>query len=152
MRNLIKERRDMTHHGGKTRNVVAAVAVTLMLATFSLAQDSEKVLYTFPGGRHGAVGATQFVSDSAGNLYGTTLSGGNNSTSCESATGVPGCGVVFKLAPGAHGTWKETVLYTFTGGKDGAIPVGGVIFDSAGKNFTHQSCGDSKKMSLVLQF
>jgi hypothetical protein len=40
--------------------------------------------------------------------------------------------VVFKLTPGAHGSWKESVLYTFTGGKDGAIPVGGVILDSAG--------------------
>lgn len=90
----------MTHHGRTTRNVTLVVTATLMLAASALAQDSENVLYTFPGGRHGAVGGTQFVSDSAGNFYGTTISGGNNSTGCEIATGVPGCGVVFKLTPG----------------------------------------------------
>ena len=126
----------MTHHGRTTRNVVVAVAATLMLAVSALAQlDSEKVLYTFPAGRHGAVGATQLVRDSAGNLYGTTFSGGNNSTSCEIYTGVPGCGVVFKLTPRAHGTWAETVLYTFTGDSDGAVPAGGVTLDSAGNLF-----------------
>jgi hypothetical protein len=122
----------MTHPGRRTLNVVAAVAVALMLAASAMAQDSETVLYTFPGGGRGAVGGPQLVSDSAGSLYGTTFSGGNNSTSCEIYTGVPGCGVVFKLTRGTHGSWKETVLYTFTGGKDGAIPVGGVILDSAG--------------------
>ena len=53
------------------------LATTLILAASALAQDSETVVYTFPGGGHGAVGGTQFVSDSAGNLYGTTISGGN---------------------------------------------------------------------------
>lgn len=45
--------------------------------------------------------------DTAGNLYGTTLEGGNSnkSSSCSPA----GCGVVFKVAP--SGT--ETILYNF---------------------------------------
>jgi len=123
------------------------LATTLILAASALAQDSETVVYTFPGGGHGAVGGTQFVSDSAGNLYGTTISGGNNSTSCQPATGVPGCGVVFRLAPGAHGSWKETVLYTFTGGKDGAIPVGGVILDSAGNLYGTTENGGNRRSS-----
>jgi hypothetical protein len=122
----------MTYHGRTTRNLIVAVAATLMLAVSALALDLEKVLYTFTGGSDGAVGATQLVFDSAGNIYGTTFSGGNNSTSCEIYTGVPGCGVVFKLTPAAGGGWTETVLYTFTGGSDGAIPAGGVILDYAG--------------------
>lgn len=127
-----RKRRDMRHDGRTTLKVTAAVAVALTLAVSALARDSEKVLHTFSGGSDGAIGGTQLVADSAGNLYGTTLSGGNKSTSCEAYTGVPGCGVVFKLTPGAHGSWKETVLHTFSGGKDGAHPVGGVILDSAG--------------------
>jgi uncharacterized repeat protein (TIGR03803 family) len=59
------------------------------------------------------------VRDSAGNLYGTTLAGGN--LAC-------GCGVVFKLDT----TGKETVLHRFTGGADGAYPEAGLVRDAAG--------------------
>ncbi len=114
------------------RNALGALAVLLTLAASALAQmASERPLYTFPGGRHGALGGVNLVADSAGNLYGTTWAGGNDSTSCV-YTGIPGCGVVFKLARGAQGTWEETVLYTFTGGADGAVPANGVILDSSG--------------------
>lgn len=46
----------MTDQAKTTRNVVVAVAAALMLAASALAQDSEAVPYTFPGGSHGAVG------------------------------------------------------------------------------------------------
>src|SRR5271155_1634243 len=128
----MRKRRDIKYDGGTTRNAVMAMAAVLLLALSLLAEDSETVLYTFPGGSHGAYGATQLVADSSGNLYGSTLSGGNNSTSCETATGVPGCGVVYKLTPRAQGTWDETVLYTFTGAGDGSLPFAGVIRDSSG--------------------
>jgi hypothetical protein len=128
----ISERREMIHHGKTTRNVFAAVAVTLMLAASALAQYSETVLHTFTGGKDGAIGGLNLVADSSGNLYSTTSDGGNKSASCGVNTGVPGCGVVFKLSRDGDGAWKERVLYTFTGGKDGGVPFGGVILDSAG--------------------
>ena len=78
-------------------------------------------LYTFTGGTDGGAPGAGVVRDSAGNLYGTTTSGGLAS-SCSG-----GCGVVFKLDP----TGAETVLYSFTGGADGAHP-NGLIRDSAG--------------------
>jgi len=134
----------MTHHGRTTRNAVAAVAVTLMLTAFSLAQYSETVLHTFTGGSDGAVGGPFFVSDSAGNLYGATYAGGNKSTGCQVYTGNIGCGVVFELIKHADGTWKEKVLYTFSGGKDGGVP-SSVILDSAGNLFgTAMVGGDDK--------
>ncbi len=37
------------------------------------------------------------------------------------------------------------MLHTFTGGKDGAIPVGGVILDSAGNLYGTTSFGGDKK-------
>jgi uncharacterized repeat protein (TIGR03803 family) len=40
--------------------------------------------------------------------------------------------VVFKLSPTASGPWTESVLYSFSGGADGATPAAGVIVDSAG--------------------
>jgi hypothetical protein len=142
-----KKRRDMTHHDRAARNVILAIAVTLLLVASALAEDTETVLHTFTGNRDGAVGGIQLVADSAGNLYGTTFGGGNKSASCEPYTGVPGCGVVFKLTRDAHGDWKETVLHTFTGGKDGAIAAGGVILDSAGNLYGTASFGGNKKLA-----
>ena len=52
------------------------------------------------------------VRDSVGNLYGTTAGGGAS-----------GAGVVFKV----NAAGQETVLYSFTGGADGASPYVGVI-------------------------
>jgi len=66
------------------------------------------------------------VLDKAGNLYGTTLNGGEN---CSFSSA--GCGVVFELSPNSGGGWTETLLHRFYGSA-GALPEGGVIFDSAG--------------------
>jgi uncharacterized repeat protein (TIGR03803 family) len=61
--------------------------------------------------------------DSAGNLYGATISGGG--VSC--TNGDLGCGIVFKI--GATSTF--TVLHDFTGGSDGLGP-SGLTLDSVG--------------------
>jgi uncharacterized repeat protein (TIGR03803 family) len=89
----------------------------------------ETVLYRFTGGADGSQPAAGLVWDRAGNLYGTTQGGGSTSGLC--GPGPPtesGCGVVFKLDP----TGKETVLYTFTGGADGAQPTARLVWDRAG--------------------
>ena len=99
-----------------------------------------KVLYRFTGGRDGGNPVSGLVRDASGNLYGTTLLGGANSSVCIAfESGVsPTCGVVFKLSPtGALPTntrlWSETVLHTFTGGWDGGNPLGpDLIQDLAG--------------------
>jgi uncharacterized repeat protein (TIGR03803 family) len=88
----------------------------------------ETVLYKFTGGADGAGPRAGLIFDAKGNLYGTTYNGGNNVNSCDGSGG-SGCGVVFKVDPT---TRKETVLYTFTGGADGAGPTGGLIFDAKG--------------------
>jgi uncharacterized repeat protein (TIGR03803 family) len=84
------------------------------------------VLYTFPEQADGAGmwPTSNLISDAAGNLYGTTVGGGDYN-----CTATPnGCGVVFKLSPAG----VMTVLHSFTGGRDGAVPMGGLILDSAG--------------------
>ncbi len=126
------------------RSLTVAVAA-MLLAVSALAQDSETVLYKFTGGSDGAIGGFHLVADSAGNLYGTTFSGGNKSTECGVFAGIPGCGVVFMLAPTKDGPWKETVLHTFTGGADGAVPVGGVILDSEGNLYGTTLFGGDEK-------
>lgn len=81
---------------------------------------TETVLCAF-GGTKGIHPSAGLIADSAGNLYGTTISGGAG-----------GYGTVFALRPPAAGkkAWTETVLYSFSGG-DGEYPHAGLIADSA---------------------
>jgi uncharacterized repeat protein (TIGR03803 family) len=69
------------------------------------------------------------IFDAAGNIYGTTQSGGLVKSACVIAA--PGCGVVFELSPTSNG-WIEHLIYSFTGGMDGDLPIGGVTFDPKG--------------------
>jgi uncharacterized repeat protein (TIGR03803 family) len=88
---------------------------------FELAPDgTETVLHVFTGGCDGAIPFAALLADKAGNLYGTTQSGGN----CKNS----GYGTVFRLAP--DGT--ETILYAFKGGKDGISPSGNLAMDEKG--------------------
>jgi len=72
--------------------------------------------------------------DNAGNLYGTTLFGGNSDCNY-------GCGTVFELSPSAGGKWSEKVLHSFYHLR---WP-NGVILDQAGNLYgTTQYGGWSK--------
>jgi len=84
-------------------------------------QWKETLLHAFTGGQDGSA-PFALTSDAAGNLFGTTNFGGTPACSC---------GVVFELSRSSSGSWKETILHSFTGGKDGAIPQS-LVFDSSG--------------------
>ncbi len=83
---------------------------------------SSSVLYSFMGSTDGGGPRGPLVFDKSGNLYGAANYGADSS------------GVVFQLlAPtSTGGPWTERVLYTFTGGDDGSVPNGGLVFDSNG--------------------
>jgi uncharacterized repeat protein (TIGR03803 family) len=100
----------------------------------------EEVLYDFTGGNDGDFPTADLILDSAGNLYGTTSSGGKGDRGqCNSE----GCGAVFELTPHENGSWEERTLHTFRGAPDGGIPVHGVIFDSAGNAYGVTETGGS---------
>jgi uncharacterized repeat protein (TIGR03803 family) len=96
---------------------------------------TESVLYSFTGASDGGGPAGNLVFDPAGNLFGTTVYGGS-STNCSSS----GCGAIFALLPGSGG-WTESVLYSFTGGGDGANPSAGLLLDQTGSLYTAASYG-----------
>jgi uncharacterized repeat protein (TIGR03803 family) len=85
------------------------------------------VLYSFTGGSDGARPVAGLIRDSQGALYGTANDGGID-------CGAYGCGTVFQLTPPKNGPgpWTYTVLYSFTGGSDGAYPAAGLILDPQG--------------------
>jgi uncharacterized repeat protein (TIGR03803 family) len=88
---------------------------------------TETIIYEFQGNNDGATPAGSLMFDHAGNIYGTTVTGGNPAV-CNGE----GCGTVYKLSPNANGTWIETVLARFLGSTDVAQPALGVVMDSAG--------------------
>jgi len=91
------------------------------------ANGNESIAYPFTGGNDGGDPESGVIADEQGNLYGTTVVGGQHSNFCFGA----GCGVVFKLIPNQNG-WSESPLYSFQGGADGENPVGGLLRDSQG--------------------
>jgi uncharacterized repeat protein (TIGR03803 family) len=93
----------------------------------------------------GANPSAGMIFDSKGNLYGTTSIGGD--TACDPPEG---CGVVFKLAPGAGGKWTETVLYSFKG-SDGDEPGAPLTFDSAGNLYGATAGGGAHGTGTVFR-
>jgi len=106
-----------TEYGGASNNgIVFKVDV----------KKQETILYTFTGGADGGNPAAGLIRDADGNLYGTTEYGGASNN-----------GVVFKV----DAKQQETVLYSFTGGADGANPVAGLIRDASGNLYGTTSTG-----------
>lgn len=105
-------------------------------------------LYIFNGCSDGAV-PSGLVFGTDGALYGTTQVGG-------SACAWAGNGTIFKLTPpltqckAVPCHWKETVLYTFTGGSDGVYPVG-LLMDSADNIFGVTVTGGNNNNGTVYE-
>ena len=97
-----------------------------------------KLLYRFTGGTDGAYPRPGLVFDTAGNLYGTTLVGGDNP--CDWTTPRT-CGIVFQLTPTPKGQWTEKVAYSFPGSGGAAIPSTGLISDSSGNLYGATTIG-----------
>ena len=89
----------------------------------------ETVLYSFKGGTDGINPPTGLIADKAGNLYGTTGSGGTSDL-----------GTVFKLAPNGI----ETLLHSFAGRRDGSLPQANLIADKTGNLYGTTIEGRSK--------
>jgi uncharacterized repeat protein (TIGR03803 family) len=99
------------------------------------------LLYKFLGAKHddGAGPNGDLIFDAAGNLYGTTKSGGLYND-----------GTVFELSPGSK-TWTEKILHNFQVLSDGGAPVAGLTFDSAGSLYGTAMEGGSGTGGVVFE-
>jgi uncharacterized repeat protein (TIGR03803 family) len=105
---------------------------------------SETLAYTFRGQPYAAEGIYPtggLILDGAGNLYGTTSSGGAD-----------GWGVVFRLAPAAGGGFIHSTLHAFGGSTaDGGGPVGSLVRDSAGNLYGTTRIGGTYQSGTVFR-
>ena len=102
------------------------------------------VRYRFSGGVDGSKPFGPLIRDANGNLYGVATQGGD--LSCPESPQA-GCGTVFKLAK--DGVF--TVLHTFTGGADGAVPQPGLILDAAGNLYGAAARGGLNEHGTVFK-
>ena len=79
------------------------------------------------------------IMDGAGNLYGTTKADGSHEF-----------GNVFKLTP-SRGGYTYTSLHDFTGGSDGATPIGGLAMDANGNLYGTTDAGGSVGDGVVFE-
>jgi uncharacterized repeat protein (TIGR03803 family) len=79
------------------------------------------VLYAFKGQPDAGFPYGALTADAAGNLYGTTYYDGANDL-----------GSVYQLSPGPGGKWRERVLYSFKGGRDGNSSISNLVMDNKG--------------------
>jgi uncharacterized repeat protein (TIGR03803 family) len=112
---------------------------TIFKLTNNSGQWTKTTVYAF-GGPDGDNPISPLTRDSVGNLYGTTIYGGN--LNC--AFYQPGCGLVFRLDPNGN----ETVLHEFSG-TDGLFPGGGVLVYRDALYGTTMEGGDIANCSLA---
>lgn len=104
----------------RSLQLVATLVLTLTLACMCSAQ-TEQIIHTF-GAADGAQPAGPLVFDNAGNLYGTTSTGGPNRG-----------GTVFELSPSSGSKWRLSLLHAFPAfDTDGKASDTGLSFDAAG--------------------
>jgi uncharacterized repeat protein (TIGR03803 family) len=108
-------------------HLIFVAILTAVLATIPLAHaQTFTVLHSFTGGQDGASPYAGLTLDGAGNLYGTTTTGGITNGACSF-----GCGTVFRLKSAGSG-WILTPLYSFQDSSDGKYPEARVVFGPDG--------------------
>ncbi len=102
---------------------------------------AESILYGFTdSGGDGAYPQSTLAADAAGNLYGTTYRGGLSDK-----------GTIFELV-NSGGTYKEKVLYSFTGtSTDGGAPDCRLVVDSSGNLYGTSQGGGANGKGLVFE-
>ena len=100
---------------------------------------SEQTLYQFTGTPDGANPYSGLIFDALGNLYGTTMQGGQNNA-----------GAVYKLTLNGGG-YTESVIYSFNASTDGGAPHAGLIFDSAGNLYGATTSGGPGGAGTIFQ-
>jgi uncharacterized repeat protein (TIGR03803 family) len=110
------------------------VIFVVMLTLMSAWAATERPLHNFGlTNNDGSDPQAGLIFDHAGNLYGTTYSGGSLAD-----------GTVFEMTPNGSGGWTEKVLHNFgISDTDGTIPQSDLVFDGSGNLYGTTNTGGS---------
>jgi uncharacterized repeat protein (TIGR03803 family) len=125
------------------RYIIILLVLALSLAVRVRAQ-TYTVLHSFSGGQDGASPVAGLTMDRAGNLYGTTPTGGYMGGVCAPWGG---CGTVFRLSP-KNDSWVFTPLYEFQGDSDGQGPQAAVTIGPDGAVYGTTEFGGADQCSI----
>ena len=120
----------------QTSCITIAAVMVAMAFTLPAEAQTYNVIHSLSGGGDGSIPFAGLTMDRAGNLYGTTSSGGQIGGNCS----IFGCGVVFKMKRSGS-SWVLTPLYTFLGGSDGANPLARVTIGPDGSLYGTTNSG-----------
>lgn len=128
-----------------------SLSLSLLLALTAIGSSAQTfaTLATFDGSNGVSPSYGSLVQDSAGNFYGTTLSGGDITTYCSDGQGF-GCGTIFKIA--TDGTL--TTLHVFCSVEncaDGVTPFGGLILGPNGNFYGTTANGGASFSGIVFE-
>jgi uncharacterized repeat protein (TIGR03803 family) len=112
---------------------------TVFELTSNAGRWTEEILHSFSPDE-GIIPYAGLIFDQAGNLYGTTYSGGDR-----------GCGTVFEMTPTANQGWTEMILHGFSAGPTDGCNPSGLIFDVAGNLYGTTSDGGVHGFGTVFE-
>jgi uncharacterized repeat protein (TIGR03803 family) len=123
------------------QRVLTGCVVSLLFVSVALGQYQEDVLHTFTG-PDGANSRASLISDTNGNLFGTTPYGGTFNQ-----------GTIFELSPDQSGNWNFSVLYSFAGElqNDGGQPYAALVMDENGNLFGTTVNGGAFDLGTVFE-
>ena len=122
-----------TSRASKQVCLAIAIAFAMLACAIPAFTQSERVLYSFKGGKSdGSSPYSSVIADDSGALYGTAAYFGPHDD-----------GEVFKLTgpSTSGGIWTETILWAFTGKGDGATPTSNLIMDATGALYGTNASG-----------
>ena len=122
---------------GQSTPSLQALPQTVTPASESL--GSETVLHVFSGAADGGQSTAPLIMDPAGNMYGIAAKGGSANA-----------GVVFEFHRDGKANWKETILHSFSGGKDGGGPLGGLTLDASGNLYGTTAVGGNPQCTASI--
>ena len=137
-----------TDGGANNCSPVAACGTVYQLAPPAKKGDAwtETILRVFQGkaSNDGELPAGGVIIDASGNIFGTTAYGGSGDCVLLGIKG--GCGTVYEFSPPETkgGAWTYAILYSFKGGNDGYLPIGDLVFDTAGNIYGSTEFGGGK--------
>ena len=131
---------------GRKGSIGLTVGMAMLAATFVMAgtratAQTETVLHNFNNhGSQGYAPGASLIFDTAGNLYGTTPSGGSF-----------GAGTVFELLPQADGSWIGRFLHSFNPAAGDGTGPGNLIIDASGNLYGVTSSGGAHNYGTVFE-